>query len=88
MVGGTDPTPRKSLTSVDVGGGADQERFIPILRQTGVRPKATRTQRVDNPTIVGGQQIEDRLEVACTRYLGDDLDTRAIHPYQWETTKR
>ena len=24
----------------------------------------------------------------CTRYLGDDLDTVAIHPSRWKTTKR
>ena len=73
---------------VDIGGGVDQERCITIPRQIGFRPEATRTRWVDNQTVVRVQQTGDRLEVACTRYLGDNLDTRAIHPSQWEMTKR
>ena len=39
IIGGTNPTPRRSPTSVNVGGEEDQERCIPISRLTGIRPE-------------------------------------------------
>ena len=34
------------------------------------------------------QRIRNRPMAACTKYSGDDLDTKAIHPAQWKMTKR
>ena len=76
MVGGIDPTPRRSPTSVDMGGIADQEMCIPIPRQ------------IDISIAVGVQQTWDRPVAACTRYSGDNLDIEAIHPSQQKITKR
>ena len=53
MVRGTDPTLRMSPTSVDVGGGAKQERCIPIPQRTEIRPEAVGIQRMDIPMVVG-----------------------------------
>ena len=44
MVGGTEPTLRRSPRSVDVGGEAEQKRCIPIPRQIGVKPEPACTQ--------------------------------------------
>ena len=74
IVRGTDPTLRMSLTSVDIGGGVDQEKCILILQRMGVRPKAARTRQTNVPIAVGVQQTEDRPMATCTRYLGDDLE--------------
>ena len=49
---------------------------------------AVETQRTYILMVVGVQQTEDRLMAACTWCSGDDLDTGAIHPSQWKTTKR
>ena len=46
------------------------------------------TQRVDVPMALGMQQTEDKPMAACTRYSGDDLDTEAIHPFQWKNDKK
>ena len=34
------------------------------------------------------QRTGDKPMAECTWYLGDDLDTGAIHPFQWKMTKR
>ena len=88
MVGGTDPTPRRSFTSVDVGGRADQERCISIPRWAGIIPEVAGTQRMDIPMAIGVQQMRDRPVVACTRYSGDDIGIKAIHPSQHKMTKK
>ena len=88
MVGRIDPTPRMSLTSVDMGDRADQERCIPIPRWTRIRLEAAGTWQMDIAMAVGVQQTRDRLVATWTRYSGDNLNTRAIHPSQWKTTKR
>ena len=43
MAGETDPTPRKSPTTVDVRGEVDQERYILIPRWTELKPEAAGT---------------------------------------------
>ena len=46
------------------------------------------TRRIDILIAIRVQQTGDMLIAAYTRYSGDDLDTRAIHPSQWKITKR
>ena len=88
MVGGTDPTLRKSHMSVDMGGRVDQERCIPIPRQTVIRPEAVGTRRLDILMAGGVQQTGDKLMSACTQYPGNDLNIAAIHPSQRKMTKK
>ena len=38
--------------------------------------------------VVRMQQTGDRPVAICIRYSGDDLDIKAIHPFQWKTTER
>ena len=61
---------------------------MPIPRWAKVRPVAVGKWRLDILIVVGVQQNGDKLMVACTRYSGDDLDTRAIDPSQWKMTRR
>ena len=65
-----------------------QERCIHIPRWTGIRLEAMGTLWTDISMAVGVQRIGNRPMAACTQYLGDDLDTKAIHPSQWKTTKK
>ena len=74
--------------SINAGGGATEERCIPIPRWAGARPVVVGTGRTNFSIAMGMQQTGDRPMVACTQYSGDDLDIRAIHPSQWKTTKR
>ena len=73
-------SPERSPTFVDVRGKTDQERCIPIPRWTGIKPEALETWRIDISMGVGVQLKGDSLVAICTRYSGDDLDIKAIHP--------
>ena len=46
-------SPGRSPTPVDVGGVADQERCIPILWRTGIRPEVAGIQQTDILMAVG-----------------------------------
>ena len=72
---------KRSLKLVDVGGGATQERCIPIPWWIEASPATLGTQRTNFLIVVVMQQMGDKPMATCTRYLGDDLDTGAIHPY-------
>ena len=73
---------------VDAGGGATQERCIPIPQWARAKPVAVRTRQTNFLMAVEMQQTRDRLMATGTQYLGDDLDTKAIHPSQQKMTKR
>ena len=79
---------KSSSASVGAEGGATQERCIPIPRQVEARLVVVGPRQTDVSIAMGMQRTRDRLMAACTRYLGDDLDTRAIHPSQRKMTKR
>ena len=53
MVGEIDPILRKSHMTVDVRGEADQERYIPIPRWTGLSPEAAGTWQTDISMVAG-----------------------------------
>ena len=74
--------------SVDVEGGADQERCIPIPLRIGIRPETSETRQTDISMVVGLQQTGDRPMAACTQYPSDDLYIGVIHPSQRKTRKR
>ena len=65
-----------------------QERCIPILRQAGARLVVVGTWQIDVSMVVGVQRMGDKPMAARTLYSGDDLDTGALHPSQWKTTKK
>ena len=71
--------PEKSPTYVDMGSGATQERCIPVPQRVEAKPMAVETQQMDIPSAMGVQRSEDKPMAACTRYMGDDLNTGIIH---------
>ena len=79
---------KRSPTSIDVESRAAEQRCIPIPWWAGAKPMAMGTQQTDFLMATGMQWIEDKPMAACTRYSGDDLDTRATHLIQWKMTKR
>ena len=88
MVGGTVPTPRRSLISVNLGGGANQERCTSIMRWMRIILEAAGTQWMNIPMAVRVRQTGDRPVAACTRYLGDNLNIEITQPSQRKMIKR
>ena len=80
--------PERSPTFVNVGSRAAQKRCIPVPQQAKAKPMVVGTRRVDIPSAVGVQRSGNRPMVAYTKYMSDNLNTRVIHPFQQEMTKR
>ena len=66
--------------SVDVGGKMAQKRCIPIPQQTRIRLEAMGIRQTDILMAVRVQQTGNKPMTTYTQHLGDDLDTKDIHP--------